>query len=79
MSKASSIAGSSTITTTMLISAPRASSMTMARIISTLEYSATPTVAANRLRPLVMMDTTDERCAADTASRLPLPAWRWRT
>ena len=57
----------------MLMTAPRASSMQMERIMSMSEYIATPKVAANRPMPLTMIDGAEVPSAMDTDSRFVLP------
>ena len=65
--------GSTHKTTTILIRAPLDNSVQIAPIISTLEYHATPNVAAKKLKPLVMIDRAHALCAFMTASFLPNP------
>ena len=67
------IAGRMKITHAILIRAPLDNSVQIAPIISTLEYHATPNVAAKKLKPLVMIDRAHALCAFMTASFLPNP------
>ena len=52
-------------TTIVLITAPRASSVQIAPIISTFEYRATPNVAAKKLHPLTIIDFIENLCAME--------------
>ena len=67
------IAGNTRSTTTVLITAPRASSVQIAPIISTFEYRATPNVAAKKLHPLTIIDFIENLCAMEIDSFLVFP------
>ena len=53
------IAGSTQITTTILMTDPLDSSVQIDPIISMREYTATPNVAAKKQKPLVKIDLID--------------------
>jgi len=68
-----SIDGRIVSTTTILIKAPLAISMHKELIISMLEKTPTPIVAAKKLKALTMIDCMEALWAMDTEAFLPLP------
>lgn len=73
-SKIMNIAGSTSRTTSVLITAPLDRRFVIPLIISTFEYRPTPKVAAKKLHPLIMIDFIEVRCAMDIASFFDFPS-----
>lgn len=75
-SQSMSIAGRMNITQSILTTAPLAISMHMELMMSILEYTATPNVAAKSPIPLTIMDGMELESAVATAVFLSRPKTR---